>query len=143
MDAGTLHRLTKVLRQVASEATSDPGEGPSGAELLVGTDVFTHSPTTVSEITERTGVVQSQVSRIIADMRAMGILEAEPDPVDRRRTLLSVAAEARQAYGTERGRRDLREPLGEVATRHGHPLTTHETDEAMELLDRLAALLLR
>jgi DNA-binding transcriptional ArsR family regulator len=55
---------------------------------LVMVDVLHHPGSSVSEITERTGFPQSQVSLSVARMREVGIVVTEPDPADRRRTLV-------------------------------------------------------
>ncbi len=141
MDGGGLHKLARVLRHIAAEATSDPGEGPTGAELLVATDVFTHAPTTVGEIVTRTGVAQSQVSRIVTELKQAGILAASVDPGDRRRSLLRLAPGVRETYGRSHGRRDPRPALRNHLTRTGLPATDSDLDEVIDLMERLAAFL--
>lgn len=139
MDAGGLHKLAKVLRQVGAQATSDPGESPTGTELLVATELFQHAPTTISQIAHRTGVVQSQVSAIVAQMREAGMVTGRPDPTDRRRTLLDVTAEARQAYGHERGLRSPEEALRAHLQAAELPHADQDIATIMRLLDELAA----
>lgn len=139
MDAGQLHKLARALRDVALDATSDPSEGrPSAAEALVAMDVFEHAPTTVSEIVARTGVVQSQVSGIVAALHAGGVLEREPDPEDGRRTRLSVPASSRKAFGTDRGARGISESLRSHLLARGLPSGSRDIDEIVRLLDGLA-----
>lgn len=135
-----MHKLVRALREVALDATSDSAEGrPNAAETLVATDIFEHSPTTVSEIVARTGVAQSQVSTIAAALHDAGITTREPDPRDRRRTLLVVPAKARKAFGTDRGRRGIQSALATYLDAHQLPSTPAELDEVNQLLEQLSA----
>lgn len=138
MDAGGLHKLARAIRQLATEATSDQEDRPSGAELLVGTDVFLHSPTCVGEIATRTGVTQSQVSSIVAQMRAAEILTSDPDPRDRRRTLLTVTAQARREQGVRRGRREVRTVIRTHLEHIGANAADSEVESLLVLLDTVA-----
>ena len=54
-------------------------------------DVFAHPGSSISDITERTGSPQSLVSEAVATLREAGALVSEPDPADRRRTLVRPA----------------------------------------------------
>ncbi len=139
MDAGQLHKLARALREVALDATSDVAEGrPNAAEFLVATDLFEHSPTTVSEIVARTGVVQSQVSTTIGTLRDAGVVAREPDPRDRRRTLLVVPPRVRKKLGTDRGRRGIHAALGAYLAEHEQPSNPHDVRRATQLLAELA-----
>jgi len=139
VDAGRLHKLARVLREVALDATSDPAEGrPSAAEALVAIDLFEHSPTTVSEIVARTGVAQSQVSMIAAGLHDGGVLARKRDPSDGRRMLLTVPARARKSSGTERGRRGITDALGAYLAVHGQSCSPGELAGVVKLLDELA-----
>lgn len=102
-------------------------------------DLFEHAPTTVSEIAARTGVVQSQVSGIVAMLHAGGVLEREPDPEDGRRTRLSVPARSRKAFGTDRGARRISKSLRSHLVAKGLPSDSREISEIVRLLDGLAA----
>ena len=140
MDAGELHKLARTLRELALDATSDAAEGrPNAAETLVATDIFEHSPTTVSEIAARTGVAQSQVSTIVATLHDAGVTRRESDPRDRRRTLLVVPAKARKAFGTDRGRRGIHHALATHLGDHQLPSNPDELDHVIRLLDELSA----
>ncbi len=139
MDAGQLHKLARALRELALDATTDASEGrPNAAETLVATDVFEHSPTTVGEIVHRTGVVQSQVSAIAAALHQAGVVAREPDPHDRRRTLIVVPSRARKVYGTDRGRRDIHEALRTYLADHGLAANAREVKQVVGLLAQLS-----
>lgn len=141
MDAGELHKLAKVLRQIAIQATSDAGEQVSATEALVGMDVFTYSPTTVTDITKRTGVVQSQVSTIVADMLGMGVIDARKDPADGRRTLLTVTPRARSIYGTARGSRHPRAAIKQYLSDHGKPHADADVEQVVAVVEQAWRLL--
>lgn len=130
--------LARTLRQIATDATSNPGENVSGAELLVGTDLFVHAPTTVSAIASRTGVAQSQVSKTVATMRDEGLVVSSPDPDDKRRSLLHVTPQAREWFGVDRGARTLRPEIQAFLRRAGQPAGEGDVEEILTLLEQLA-----
>ncbi|MFC5831106.1 MarR family transcriptional regulator [Nonomuraea insulae] len=63
----------------------------TGSARTVLVDVFEHPGSSIKEITERTGFPQSLVSVSVARFREAGVMVTEPDPADRRRTLVSAA----------------------------------------------------
>ncbi len=79
-------RLTDLAREAAVNA-GDPPSSP--AELTVLDDVLAHPGSSVRLVTERTGLVQSQVSTTVARLTSRGLLCTEADPADRRRTLVT------------------------------------------------------
>ena len=63
MNAVELHRLARVLREMAVMATANPGEQPVAASTLaIVEDVAAHPGTSISQIVERTSLAQSLVS---------------------------------------------------------------------------------
>jgi DNA-binding MarR family transcriptional regulator len=82
----SLYLLGRRLMQIAE------GMLPTGRKVtstrLVFVDVAYHPNSSITEITERTGFPQSLVSTAVARLREMGLLETQPDPLDRRRTLV-------------------------------------------------------
>src|SRR5271155_3375243 len=86
MNPMSLYLLGRKLMQIAE------GMLPTGRKLtsarLVFVDVAYHPNSSISEITERTGFPQSLVSTAVAKLRDLGLLATDPDPVDRRRTLV-------------------------------------------------------
>ena len=104
MDAARLHRLVRKLTEVSRAATTDPGEpGVGVSELAIIEDVSARDGTTVSEITARTGLAQSYVSRTAAKLREAGVFTTAPDPADGRRVLLRIAPAVRQEVFRARG----------------------------------------
>jgi DNA-binding MarR family transcriptional regulator len=82
----SLYLLGRKLMQIAE------GMLPTGRKVtsarLVFVDVAYHPNSSITEITERTGFPQSLVSTAVARLREIGLLQTEPDPLDRRRTLV-------------------------------------------------------
>jgi DNA-binding MarR family transcriptional regulator len=69
-----------------------PPARPTSTGLVLA-DVFAHPGSSISEITARTGMPQSNVSETVARLREQGTVESFPDPADRRRTLVRVSAQ--------------------------------------------------
>jgi hypothetical protein len=91
VNASELFHLGRKLMKLSEQAMppSRLGNGDLATTVrLVGIDVMTHPGSSVSEITERTGFPQSQVSLSVARLRELGALVTAPDPADRRRTLV-------------------------------------------------------
>jgi hypothetical protein len=65
---------------------------PPAGHALVLREVLAHPGSSVTDITGRTGLAQSIVSKAIARFQDQGIVEVETDPADGRRTLARVSA---------------------------------------------------
>ena len=51
MDAGQLHKVARLLREVALDATADPGETPvSAGDVAIAEDIARHEKASVGEI---------------------------------------------------------------------------------------------
>jgi DNA-binding MarR family transcriptional regulator len=85
MDSMVLFLLGRRLMQIAEMALP---KGTATSVRLVFADVAYHPNSSITEITERTGFPQSLVSTAVAKLREQGVLETNPDPLDRRRTLV-------------------------------------------------------
>lgn len=85
--------LGRQLTKIGEEAMRG-GQAPPlpAGHALVLRDVLAHSASSVTDITTRTGLAQSIVSKAIARFQHQGIVEVEADPADGRRTLASVSA---------------------------------------------------
>lgn len=98
MRAADLHRLARVLREIALRATQNTGEDRINAgELAVLEDIARHPHSAISEITRRTGLAQSLVSRITRAMADAGAVTIEPDPSDGRKVRVSLDESTRAA----------------------------------------------
>ncbi|MBO2460378.1 MarR family transcriptional regulator [Actinomadura violacea] len=96
MNGVELFLLGRTLMKIGEEAMPAPRGGPAGgtrAILIVLSDIVGHPGSAIGEIAERTGLPQSQVSTAVARLRKTGSVVAEPDPDDRRRSLVRKADE--------------------------------------------------
>jgi len=93
MDALVLIMLGRQLVKIGEEAMRG-GQAPPlpAGHALVLRDVLAHPGSSVTDITGRTGLAQSIVSKAIARFQGQGIVEVETDPADGRRTLARVSA---------------------------------------------------
>lgn len=90
MDGFELYLLGRRLMKIGADALPAQFRTvPIGVRSIVA-DVAEHPGTSISEVVERTALSQSQVSDAVAKMRAAGVLSSEPDPADRRRTLVRM-----------------------------------------------------
>lgn len=89
----SLFLLGRKLMQIAEQGLP---QGKTGTSLrLIFVDVAYHPNSSITEITMRTGFPQSLVSTAVAKLRQLGLLESEPDPLDRRRTLVRTTPESK------------------------------------------------
>jgi DNA-binding MarR family transcriptional regulator len=136
MDGGQLHRLGKRLIELSSQVTGEVGDLPlTPGQAAVLEDVIKHPASSISEIHQRTGFVQSHVSASVSFLKARGLVEATTDPSDGRRTRVRIADQALQAI-TRRAARDIDQVIGHTI---GDPA---QARRATELLEELADLLL-
>lgn len=95
MRASDLHRLARLLREIALAASGNVGEDRvTPGQLAIIEDVAEHPGSTIGEVAERTHLAQSLVSRVAAAMREAGIFLAGDDARDRRKTILQIEAGA-------------------------------------------------
>ena len=140
VNAGELHRLARLLRDMAVAATANPGERPvSASTVAIVEDVGGHPSTSISQIVERTGLAQSLVSGTVARLGQAGVFVVEQDPTDRRRMLVTMSPKRRAEDFTERGARGI-----DDAIRQAVPgATDAQVARIQSGLDRLAKELLR
>ena len=136
VNAGELHRLAHLLREIATTATADPGELPvAPGYLAVVEDIARHAGTSVSEVARRTGLAQSLVSRTVAALRESHVVVSSPDPADGRRSLISLDPTTRAGLFRARAARSI-----EPAVRAHRPeLAEKDQLRVGKLLDDLAA----
>ena len=125
-----------MLREIASTATADPGEGRvSAGHLAIAEDVAHHEGTSVGEIARRTGLAQSLVSKTVAQMREAGIFVTSQDPSDGRRQRVGIDPGARADVFAARGAR----PIGDAIRSVQPSLSKADARRVEQLLDELAA----
>lgn len=80
MRAADLHRPARTIREVALLATQNTGaDYVNAGELAVLEDIAGNRGATIGEITRRTGLAQSLVSRIAHAMSEAGAITISPD----------------------------------------------------------------
>jgi DNA-binding MarR family transcriptional regulator len=92
MEALELVMLGRQLTKIGEEAMRG-GQAPPlpAGHALVLRDILACPGSSVTDITGRTGLAQSIVSKAIARLQDQGIVEVETDPADGRRTLARVS----------------------------------------------------
>ncbi|GAA2100683.1 hypothetical protein GCM10009759_33720 [Kitasatospora saccharophila] len=96
MDGVELFLLGRALMKIGEDALPEPpggGRHPGSTRntLIAASDISAHPGTTVGETAARTGLPQSQISAAVARLKEAGAVRTEPDPADRRRTLVRPA----------------------------------------------------
>ena len=136
--AGELYRLARLLREVALAVVADPDEAPIPLGLvLITDDIARHDGTTITEITARTGLAQSLVSKTVIRLRDAGVVNTQADPTDRRRTRITISTAARSDIFADRGSRTITRAL-----QHRFPELRRKELTAVEAqLDQLIAAL--
>lgn len=108
MNAGDLHRLARLLREVAQLATANAGERPPAASTVaIVEDVAEHPGAPIKDIVLRTGLAQSLVSRTVDQLQQRGVLNVKRDPVDGRRSLVEINSKIRSGDFATRGSRPV------------------------------------
>lgn len=91
MRAADLHRLSRTVRQIALLATGNTGDDRvNPGELAVLEDIARNPGATIGDITRRTGLAQSLVSRITHAMADAGAVTAAVDGHDRRKVRVEL-----------------------------------------------------
>ncbi|WP_328395784.1 MarR family transcriptional regulator [Nocardia sp. NBC_00416] len=138
MDAASLHLVARRLRAIAFVATGNTGRRripPS--EYAVLEDVALHPGSSIRDITDRTAITQSLVSRIVARFRDQALLTTVPDPADGRRVLVTVEPGVVQEVFRTRGRVPVDFALG-AELPHLSPV---QQTRVIALLDELVGLI--
>ncbi len=104
-------------------------------EHAVLEDALTNAESSVSDISARTGFVQSHVSVSVARLKQRGLVETRTDPADGRRTRVRVTGVTVRAV-TARAGRDVNDAIGAVVA------DAEQARRVSALLDELARLLL-
>ncbi|MEV0201182.1 MarR family transcriptional regulator [Nonomuraea sp. NPDC050691] len=138
MNAVDLFLLGRTLMKIGEEAMPTEGIGPQTTSvrtvLIVVSDVRSHPETSVGEIVARTGLPQSAVSAAVARLREAGAVVTEPDPRDRRRTVIRHAPQI-----SERVTEVRTAPVDEALATALGGADPGEVAEVTAMLDALAA----
>lgn len=92
MRASDLHRLARTLRDIALDATGNTGSDRVNAgQLAVFEDIARNPGSSIREITSRTGLAQSLVSRIVHAAADEDALTVAGDESDRRKVRVELS----------------------------------------------------
>lgn len=134
MNAGQLHRLARLLRQIAQVATENVGERPPApSTVAIVEDVVEHPDAPIKDIVRRTGLVQSLVSRTVEQLRRAGVLLVAPDVRDGRSTLVKVDPKFRSEDFVQRGTRPISAAIEGVCADLG-PDRLAQVESALDFL---------
>ncbi|MEV4263848.1 MarR family transcriptional regulator [Kribbella sp. NPDC049584] len=86
----------------------------------------------LSELAAQLGIVPRSATSVVDDLEAAGLVERQPDPHDRRATLVDLTPDGRQILNT------LREKRRDVMVSQLSRLTDAEQQTLARLLQRLA-----
>jgi DNA-binding MarR family transcriptional regulator len=136
VNAGQLHRLARLLREIAQVATANEGEQPVAASTVaIVEDVTSHPGSPIKEIATRTGLAQSLVSRTVERLRGRGVFAVAHDPADGRRTLVRVNPRTQIADFGQRGERPIADSIRRVVPGLGER-QRRQIEEALDVLGR-------
>jgi DNA-binding MarR family transcriptional regulator len=82
--------LGQQLTEIGRSQLQANAPGVPRHELVVMADLIENAPSTITEITQRTGYVQSRVSAAVASLATRGWVQTGADPADGRRTVVIV-----------------------------------------------------
>lgn len=139
MRASELHRLARTLREIALDATGNVGNDRVNAgQLAVFEDVARNPGASVAEVTTRTGLAQSLVSRIVHAAAAEDAMTVTVDPRDRRKVRIELSPSTRKAMMQRAGN-----SLDSALAAHTPALTESERTALHQHLTAAAELLSR
>ena len=82
--------LGQQLTEVGRAQLQASAPGVPRHELVVMADLIENAPSTITDIAQRTGYVQSRVSAAVASLAGRGWVQTGADPADGRRTVVIV-----------------------------------------------------
>jgi DNA-binding MarR family transcriptional regulator len=94
--------VARIARRLRQEAGADLS--PSLISALASID--RRGPLTASELAAHERVQRPTVTRVLARLEELGLIERAPDPGDRRSSLISASAEGRTLLRRQRSRKD-------------------------------------
>ncbi len=138
MNSLELFLLGRKLAKIGEDSMPKTGltNMPTSMKLVLF-DVFDHPDSTISEITARTGLLQSQVSSAVARFREAGAFETRRDPHDKRRTLVKGRREV-----ARRGAEMHYEPVEDIIAREADSKNAEDLTQLTSCLENLASRLI-
>lgn len=137
MRAADLHRLSRTVREIALLATGNTGDDRvNPGELAVLEDIARNPGATIGDITRRTGLAQSLVSRITHAMADAGALITAVDGHDRRKVRVELEPTTRAQIIQRAGNN-----IADALATHAPALTPDERAELEHHLSEAERLL--
>jgi DNA-binding MarR family transcriptional regulator len=121
--------LARTARRLRQEAGADLS--PSMISALASVD--RHGPLTPSELAAHERVQRPTITRVLARLEELGLIDRAPDPADGRSSLIAASADGRTLLHRQRSRKDQY---------LAHRLETLDADD-VATLERAAAILER
>jgi DNA-binding MarR family transcriptional regulator len=84
-------RVSRGMRRWQDRAAPQ-SPAPLGPRHVAALQQLRDGPLTVSELASRLGLTLSTVSGVLADLGRAGFVDRQPDPADRRRTIVQIPA---------------------------------------------------
>jgi DNA-binding MarR family transcriptional regulator len=84
-------RVIRGLRRW-QDGSTPPAPAPLGPRHVAALEQIRGEPVSVGELASRLGLTLPTVSGVLADLDRAGLVERHPDPADRRRTIVEIAA---------------------------------------------------
>ncbi len=121
-----------VSRLIETEAVEPTGYDPTVLDLLVRLDQAPNGQQRAVDLSQRLLMSPSHISRMIDRAEEKSLVKREPDPSDRRATLVTLMPQGREVL------RDFAPRLTQIIRRIvNNTMTASETDTLVELLGRI------
>ena len=136
--AKTAVRLTVAVKRLRSRMREESGATSTGlsvSQLSIFTRLMSEEAVTAASLAAAEHVSQQAIAQSLAALKADGLVSAQPDPADGRRSLISATAAGRRLVESILASRDdwLIRAIGSAIS----PDERAALDKAIELLERL------
>jgi DNA-binding MarR family transcriptional regulator len=142
--AKTAVRLAVALKRLQARIREEAGVTSTGlpvAQLSIFSRLVNEGPATAASLAAAEHVSQQAIAQSLAGLKASGLVSVQPDPADRRKSLLTVTAAGRALFETIMASRD--DWLIRAIELAVSPDERACLDHAIELLERLGEVDLR
>jgi DNA-binding MarR family transcriptional regulator len=136
----TAQRLNDAMKRLRARLRAESGQHSTGlttTQLAVLAGVVREGPVTAARLASLEHVSPQAIAQSLAVLKAAGLVNSEPDPLDGRRKLMSAAPSATElVHRLLAGRASfLARAIDQVLA----PDERKDVERAIELLERLAA----
>jgi MarR family transcriptional regulator for hemolysin len=95
--ARAIHEFAHIQTTNAAKWMKPLGVSVAQSNVLIG--MSWHAQINSSQLAKTLGLTKASVGRVVQDLIAMGLVEAQPDPEDRRASQLRLTAKGRKLVG--------------------------------------------